>query len=256
MPRLAMPREDGLGLRGGQQVKRLKGRVGVLRYGSADDLGTRSATGHVERHERIAAEDDRFAFKKQGAATGGVAGSVDHARRARYIEHLAIGQLLQGGDCRRTQDAFLEQVNHVDRVPGVPQVRQRRQRVDLLLPPEIRAVRRMRKDACPRRANALDASPVIRVVVRDQDRVDVRRRVPQSGDHGVEPAPVARQAGVEQGQPYPVFELVPVLVPRGQAVDARRELSVAWWPDDSLSLGLVWRGRFQDRPRQQPLKTA
>ena len=146
---------------------------------------------------------------------------------------------MEGGDRRRAQNAFPEQVNRVDRVPRVSQVRQRRQRVDLFLSPHVGAVRRMRKDPCARSANALGASAMIGVVVRDQHRVDVRRRVPQSGEHGDEPAPGARQAGVEQRKPSAVFEQIPVLVPGSQAMDAGRELSVVRWPDNSLSLGLV-----------------
>jgi hypothetical protein len=65
---------------------------------------------------------------------------------------------------------------------------------------------------------------VVRVVVSDQNGVDVVRCLPEARKRRGESSPMSGQARVQHRQPAALLEQVPVLIATGQSMDAARDL--------------------------------
>src|SRR5215212_9196277 len=145
-PRVPVAGEHRLGSRVGEHAERFGGEVGVGGVRPVHDLGPSAAArpaGDVERHERVAGEEERAILDEERAAAGGVTGGVDYARGPGYVHDLSVRELIELSHRWRPEDPPRDVARHVERVPGPPYVAHHTAVAQMLLAPQVWRVGRV-----------------------------------------------------------------------------------------------------------------
>src|ERR1700740_1518227 len=97
LPGKTVTRQDPASLDRLDLLERGQGPVVILVQEPGEQLRPGLAVGKAERRQRVAHDQDVTVGQAQGCVSGGVAGRVDDAGAARYVQDFVVGELRRLG---------------------------------------------------------------------------------------------------------------------------------------------------------------